>query len=136
MESGFNELSVIGTVEKIPQINITKEKQLVVNLSIGSPVWTKERTFTLWVEVALWGRAAEFTRDHIGRGDLVHVVGTLLPDKETGNPRIFQRRNGTYATRLEIKGRLITLLNVSPNSSYSQETTENSEFDDEVNNLF
>lgn len=106
----FNELSVIGYLGKEPDVQATQKQETVVRISVGTSVWDKENPYTIWISVVLWGRSAEYAQKHLHKGDMVHIVGTLIADKSSGNPRIYQRKDGTAATSYEIKGRIVTRL--------------------------
>lgn len=124
----FNEISVIGYLGKEPEIQATARQESVAKISVGSSVWDKENPYTIWVNVTLWGRAAEYAEQHLHKGDMVHVVGTLIADKSTGSPRIYQRKDGTAGTSYDVKGRLITRL--------TKKSADKSAFQEEDDYLF
>lgn len=126
----FNEVSFIGHLGKEPDIQVTQKQETVVKLSVGSSVWDKYNPYTIWFTVTLWGRSAEYARKNLHKGDMVHVVGTILADKTTGNPRIYHRKDGTVGTSYEVNGRLITRIvkKATGGSGYQDE--------DEDENLF
>lgn len=118
----FNELSVIGYLGKEPEIQATQKQEIVAKLSVGTSVWDKENPYTIWINVTLWGRSADYAKNHLHKGDMVHIVGTLVADKTSGNPRIYQRKDGTAATSYEIKGRIVTrLVKKSSGGNYQDE---------------
>lgn len=124
----YNELNVIGYLGKDPETQFTATEDKVVKVSVGSTVWDKINPYTIWVNVAFWGKAAEYTERHLHKGDMVHIVGTLIADKATGSPKIYQRKDGTSATSYDVKGRLITRL--------ARKTAEDSNYEDNDDYLF
>lgn len=106
----FNEVSFIGYVGRDPEISATPQGDKVAKISVGSSVWSKDNPYTIWFTVYLWGGSANYTEKHIHKGDMVHVVSTIIADKVTGGPKIYERRDGTSGTSYEVKARLITRL--------------------------
>jgi len=84
-----------------------------VSLRVASSTWTKEGEYTTWFIASFWNKPAEYIMKNLKVGDLVHLVGTLRADRETGNPRVYKKRDGNFASEYEIKGRLITRLTKS-----------------------
>ncbi len=109
----FNEISVIGRVAQDPKLVVTKDGLNVVSLRVASSTWTKEGEYTTWFIASFWNKPAEYIMKNLKVGDLVHLVGTLRADRETGNPRVYKKRDGNFASEYEIKGRLITRLTKS-----------------------
>lgn len=106
----FNELTVVGHLTKDPETSYTAAQEKVVKVSLGSSVWRKDKPYTIWVTVYVWGGAADFAEKHVHKGDLVQIVGSLLPDRETGNPKVYRRQDGSFGSSYEIKCRLLTRL--------------------------
>jgi single-strand DNA-binding protein len=57
---------------------------------------------TTWFRVSVWGRQAETANQYLKKGSRVLVEGRLVPDRATGNPRIWTRPDGTPAASFEI----------------------------------
>lgn len=129
----FNELTVVGHLTKDPEVSYTTGQDKVVKVSLGSSVWRKDKPYTIWVTVYVWGGAADFAEKHVHKGDLVQIVGSLLPDRETGNPKVYRRHDGSFGSSYEIKCRLLTRLHKKdPNSNpYPQ-----GDIDDDYESIF
>jgi single-strand DNA-binding protein len=69
---------------------------------------------TIWVRVSAWGKQAENCNEYLQKGKRVLVEGRLRCDPETGNPRVFQRQDGTYGASYEVTSRTVRFL--SPRS--------------------
>lgn len=106
----FNEVSFIGYVGRDPEISATPQGDKVVKLSVGSSVWSKDNPYTIWFTVYLWGGSANYTEKHIHKSDMVHIVGTIIADRVSGNPKVYIRKDGSPASSYEVKARLITRL--------------------------
>lgn len=57
---------------------------------------------TTWFRVSVFGKQAELCNQYLTKGRLVLVEGTLKGDPVTGNPRLFERRDGTVGTSFEL----------------------------------
>lgn len=124
----FNEVSFIGHLGKEPEVKAMVSGETVAKLFVGSSVWDKETPYSIWFVVNLWGKSAEYAGKNLHKGDMVHIVGTLIADKSTGSPRIYQRKDGTAATNYELKGRLVTRL--------TKKNAEKNGFEEEDEYLF
>jgi single-strand DNA-binding protein len=57
---------------------------------------------TTWFRVSAWGRQAETCNQYLKMGSKVLVEGRLNPDRETGSPKVYQRKDGTHGSSYEI----------------------------------
>ena len=57
---------------------------------------------TIWFDVAVWGKMAESCVEYLKKGRQVLIEGTLIPD-ESGNPRVFERNDGSYGAKFELR---------------------------------
>jgi single-strand DNA-binding protein len=62
----------------------------------------KQRGETMWLKCTTFGKAAETANQWLTKGKHIMVTGHLQFDKETGNPRIFTRRDGSAGASFEI----------------------------------
>jgi single-strand DNA-binding protein len=65
---------------------------------------------TTWFRVSVWGKQAENVNTYLQKGSSVLIEGELRPDKETGNPRIFTRADGTSGASYEVNARTVRFL--------------------------
>ena len=128
----YNETTLIGRLTREPEITITTSNAKVAKLSIASSVNSKHGKYTVWFTVNVWKGAAEFAEKYLHTGDLVHITGSLIPDFDTGNPPVFQKRNGEYASQYVLRGRVLTLLHRKQNISIDEDDDflGEKEFDD------
>jgi single-strand DNA-binding protein len=57
---------------------------------------------TTWVRCSAWGKAAEILDQYIHKGDRLYVSGRLVPDKESGGPRIWTGQDGSPRASFEM----------------------------------
>jgi single-strand DNA-binding protein len=65
---------------------------------------------TTWHRISVFGNQAKNCADYLKKGSLVHVEGSLEPDEDTGNPRIWQGDDGKSRTSYDIIGYRVTFL--------------------------
>jgi single-strand DNA-binding protein len=64
---------------------------------------------TTWFRVSVWGKQAEAVNQYLSKGRQVLVEGRLNPD-ENGNPRIWNRQDGTPAASFEVTADRVVFL--------------------------
>lgn len=62
-----------------------------------------EQKETTWFRCTAFNKQAEGIAAVVGKGDLVYVRGRLMPDQETGTPKIWKAANGDYRANYEVK---------------------------------
>lgn len=115
----YHTIIVVGNLGKDPEMRFTPAGQAVTNFSLasnrqyndanGQPV--KE---TIWFRVSTWGKQAESCNQFLHKGSKVLVEGRLVPDPETGCPRIWQSQNGP-ASSFEISAVTVRFLSSKEN---------------------
>lgn len=108
------ELIVTGNLGRDPEMRYTASGQAVTSFSVAS-----NRTFTnsagekvtqtTWVRVSAWGKLAEVCAQYLKKGRQVLVKGRLNAD-ENGNPRIYNRQDGTPASSFEMTAEQVEFL--------------------------
>ena len=81
---------------------------------------------TIWFRVTCWSKLAEFANTYLKKGTKVIVEGRLVPDPNTGGPRVFQRSDGTNGASFEINA--ATIRSVGSRSDASE--TSGNDFDE------
>ena len=69
----------------------------------------EQRDETVWFRVSVWGRQAETVNQYLSKGRQVLVEGRLVAD-ENGNPRIWNRQDGSPAASFEISAQTVRFL--------------------------
>ena len=60
--------------------------------------------------MSVWGKQAESCNTYLQKGSSVLVEGELPPDKETGNPKVFTRSDGSSGASYEVNARTVRFL--------------------------
>ncbi len=99
----FHTILIVGNVGRDPEMRYTPSGQAVTNFSVacnsqytnGQGETVKE---TIWFRVTTWGKQAEICSQYVKKGSKVLVEGKLKPDPTTGNPKIYETKNGHGAS--------------------------------------
>ena len=108
----YHKISMVGRVGRDPENKTAKNGLRLSSFSIAVDIHgkAKDQKVTVWPKITVFDAAADFVRDCVKKGDLVLVEGRLSPDPATGTPKIFQKKNGSYAASYEIVGEKVQLL--------------------------
>lgn len=104
----YQKLTIIGNLGGDPEMKYMPDGTAVTTFSVAtSRRWTdrasgQTKDETTWFRVSVWGRQAETANQYLSKGKRVLVEGRLRPDPNTGNPRLWQRQDGTMAASYEI----------------------------------
>jgi len=110
----YQKLVIVGNLGRDPEMRYTPGGQAVTNLSVATNRrYTtsdgQQVEETAWFRVSVWGRQAETVHQYLKKGRQVLVEGRLVPD-ENGNPRIWNRQDGTPAASFEVSANRVVFL--------------------------
>ncbi len=103
----YQKLILVGYLGRDPELRYSGDGTPVTTLSLAttrrwrSPDGTQSEE-TTWFRVSVWRRQAEVAAQHLSKGQSVMVEGRLNPDRRTGTPRIWTRRDGTPGASYEV----------------------------------
>lgn len=92
----FNQVTIIGTLGRAPELRYTPKGQAVCDISLAiNRTWKSESgekmSDVTWVDVTLWGKTAELCAQYVKKGHPLLISGRLAveswDDKETGKKR-------------------------------------------------
>jgi len=114
----FHKIILVGNLGRDPELRYTPGGQAVTNLSVatnrtyndsdGNPV--KQ---TVWFRIAVWGKQAEAAAQYLRKGRAVLVEGRLNADA-SGNPKVFERGDGTHGASYELTAETVRFLGSAP----------------------
>ena len=121
-------LEVIGNLGREPEMRYTSAGQAVTSFSIASTrKWKngagEKQSETTWVRCSAWGKLAEITSQYLHKGSKVFVEGRLQVDSN-GNPRTFQRADGTTSASFELTVNEIEFLSSNGNGEEAPEAEQ------------
>ena len=110
----FHKIVLVGNLGRDPEMRYTPSGQAVTNFSVATnrrftDSSGEQRDETVWFRVSVWGRQAEVANQYLQKGRQVLVEGRLLPD-ENGNPRIWNRNDGSPAASFEVSAQTVRFL--------------------------
>lgn len=109
----FQQFIIIGRVGRDAEMRYTPSGQAVTSFSVAvSENYTKDGEkvkSTIWIRVSAWGKLAEVCNQYIKKGKLVQCIGKLKGDT-AGNPRIFNKQDGTPSASFEMTANSVLFL--------------------------
>ena len=111
----YQKLIIIGNLGRDPEMRYTPSGDPVTSLNVASNRQFNDASGgkqkeTTWFRVSVWGKQAESCNTYLQKGSMVLIEGELKPDKETGNPRIYTRQDGSQGTSYEVTARTVRFL--------------------------
>jgi single-strand DNA-binding protein len=111
----YQKIIIIGNLGRDPEMRFTPSGQAVCNYNVAvNRTWTtndgSKGEETTWFRVSSWGKRAELDNQYLKKGQRVLVEGRLVPDKETGGPRVYTRQDGTSGSSFEITAETVKFL--------------------------
>lgn len=113
----YQKIIIIGHLGSDPEMRYLPNGTPVTAFSVATTrKWTDQQTGqpaeeTCWFKVSVWNQQAEACNQYLNKGSKVLVEGMLSPDRATGGPKTFQRRDGTVGATYEIRAEAVRFLN-------------------------
>lgn len=103
----YQTIIIVGNLGRDPEMRYIPSGQAVCDFSIATSRQYNDASGqqvkeTTWFKISVWGKQAESCNQYLRKGRPVLVEGRLVPDKETGGPRIWNRQDGTPAASFEV----------------------------------
>lgn len=113
----YLKLIVAGVLGKDPEQQYTSRGTVFTTLSVAASRAYKNADGelvreTTWIRAVCWGKMGEFAAQYLRKGSRVMLDGRLNADPETGGPRVYQRKNGTWGAQFDMT--VETLKNMTP----------------------
>lgn len=134
MSGTFCKVEMIGNLGRDPEMRVTPTNaQPVTTMSVAATRsynrGEEKVEETIWVRVTTWGKLAELCNQYLKKGSKVYVEGRLTPDAH-GNPRIWQKQDGTPGASFEVTAEKVVFL--SSNGSGNGAAAEHEEAGEEI----
>jgi single-strand DNA-binding protein len=98
----FHKLTIVGNLGKDPEMRYTPKGTAVTSFSVAVSEGFGDNKETIWFNVSVWGNRAEACKEYLKKGQQVVIDGKIKPDKDTGSPRTFQRKNGETGASYDV----------------------------------
>jgi single-strand DNA-binding protein len=111
----FHTIIIVGNVGKEPEMRYTPTGQAVTSFSVAtSRNYTNSQgnsiKETVWFRITTWGKTAESCSQYVHKGNKILIEGRLQPDQQSGSPRVFQRKDGTWSASYEVSATTVRFL--------------------------
>jgi single-strand DNA-binding protein len=111
----YHTLILVGNLGRDPEMRYTPSGQAVTNFSVATSRQYSDSNGqqvkeTIWFRVSAWGKQAETCNQYLKKGSKVLVEGRLIPDLNTGGPKIFSRKDGTQSSSYEVSANTVRFL--------------------------
>lgn len=130
----FHTIIIVGNLGGEPEMRYIASGQAVTKFNVAS-----NRTYrnsdgqnvkeTIWFRVSVWGKQAESTNNFLHKGSKVVIEGRLNPDPSTGNPRIWNRQDGSAAASYEVTASTVRFLSTRGEGGSGEEGADSAEAD-------
>ena len=106
---------IAGNLGRDPELRHTNDGTSVTTLNVAtSDNWTdkdgEKQERTTWWRVSVWGKTADACAKYLSKGRQVLVQCTTQPDPETGNPRMYDKNDGTKGCSYEVRASVVKFL--------------------------
>lgn len=105
--SDYDKLVLTGRLTRNPELRFTPQGDGVCNFTLAV---NRFNDVTVWYRVTAWGKVAENCNNYLEKGRMVLIEGQLVPDKETGNPRIWTDNQGQTRASFEVRASTVQFL--------------------------
>ena len=105
----YQKLIIIGNLGSNPEMRFTPNGDPVTAFSVATSRKFGDTGETTWFRVSVWGKQAESCNQYLRKGSKVLVEGRLRPD-ESGNPRVFERKDGSSGASFEVTAESVRFL--------------------------
>lgn len=98
--SGSSSITICGKLCKDPEMRYLPDGTPVTAMTIfvGNG---KEAKDTPW-KITCWRRTAEWAAEWLHKGSIISATGSLTVDKSTGEPRLWDARDGTKHVEMNL----------------------------------
>jgi len=110
----FHKVTIIGNLGRDPELRYIDDGTPVCNFSVATNnKWSSKdgtkHEETTWFRITTWRGLAETVNQYLTKGRQVYIEGTLKSD-ENGNPRTFERGDGTTGASYEVTANTVRFL--------------------------
>lgn len=117
----FQRIEFIGNLGKDPEMRYTAAGQSVTKFNVAtSRVWHDaegEKKETTWFRVTVWGKQAEACNNYLHKGSQVFVEGRMIPDINTGGPKMWKGNDDMLHTSFEVNANFVRFLSTKKEQS-------------------
>ena len=100
----YSKLIIIGNLGSDVEVRYTADGKPVISFSVATSRYLgNEKSETTWFRCSYWpANYVDDVQRRLTKGTRVLVGGQLRPDSETGCPKVFQKRDGSWGASYEV----------------------------------
>lgn len=109
----FQQTTVVGYVGNAPELKFAADGKPVATFSVASSKRNKAGENvdkTTWFRITTSGTLAEAMVRYLKKGSKVLVVGELNSDTDTGGPKVYQKKDGSWGASYELYAQTVRFL--------------------------
>lgn len=108
----YQQITIIGNLGRDPESKQSKNGKQYAQVSVAaSRSLGQGQKETTWFAVTAWENQAQYLVNYAQKGSTVMVVGRIVPDAQTGGPRIWVDNSGNSRANFEIMASDVKILN-------------------------
>lgn len=116
----YHTIVIVGNVGRDPEMRYTPSGSAVTSFSVAVSDGFGEKKKTIWFRVSAWEKLAETCNNYLKKGSKVLIEGRLNAT-DTGNPRTYNRQDGTTAASFEVTANVVRFLSSRAESDESED---------------
>lgn len=125
-------IHITGNLGKDPEGKYLPSGDFVCNFSVATSEKWKDKEgnpneLTTWFRVAAYGKLGENCNQYLAKGSKVNVFGKMSPDPKTGNPKIFQKSDGSQGASYELRANEVEFLSPKGEGGQAQSAPDETE---------
>jgi single-strand DNA-binding protein len=105
----YHKIIIVGNLGRDPEMRFIPSGQAVTSFSVAVSDGFGDRKKTIWFRVSAWEKLAETCNNYLKKGSKVLVEGRMNAD-DSGNPRTWNRQDGSTAASFEITAGTVRFL--------------------------
>jgi single-strand DNA-binding protein len=123
----YQKLIIVGNLGRDPEMRYMPDGTAVSSFSMATNrSWTDRSSGqqvdeTTWFRVSVWGRQAEAVNQYLTKGRRVLVEGRLVPDRQTGGPRLWTGQDGSVRASFEVRADSVQFLGGRDEGGYDSD---------------
>ena len=102
----FHKIIIVGRLGADPEQKYTTDGKAVTTFSVAA---SNRKDETTWFRITTWDKQAETCNQYLHKGSKVLVEGVLKADAQ-GNPRTYERKDGTWGASFEVVASAVKFL--------------------------
>ena len=124
----YQRIIIIGNLGRDPEMRYTPDGRSNTTFSVAESRKVDGKDNTTWFRVSVWNNQAELCNQYLKKGSKVLVEGRLNPDKNTGAPKVFQKKDGSWGASYDVYADTVRFLSSRGESEQVDEAADDIPF--------